>query len=488
MPGLPTPLSTGWSANQDPEILNEIIQELVSSENAPASYVRTPPGTPHPDQQQYPGYVFLTQKTVGHDKVIRYWTTPEFVLEDVYNWEVDYVNDSASHPIFVRRYKTRRDQYAELARESTLTGLWKITVTNPGSQYDPQNPPTVTIGGPGSGASAVALVNVDGTISFVRITAEGTGYVTAPPVTISASGGVTAIATATIQSQSCKLIKQTCQNFPEDDPRFALFLIETRVFQTFPGPTITQWQFQERIEKLVRIDKQLILKSLVPADPNAESLDAGVIIEYQDLTAVYSAKITTTIPTDFTWDDGGEDNDFVYEAFMNHRWPDEVREDPVIIVAATLTGAPSYAIDYGWQCVVTEGYSGPCRAVVRERYTFDPTNQAFIDDLPTPTSIFPRADTIWVATNADVGGQARADVLSFVIPLTLHGPLTITSTATQYLPPGYQFRQNIAATVPPGFESGDSIVVVSEPQRVGIGKLWAVRIITIYHPARVATP
>lgn len=487
MPADPTPLSTGWELNLSPEILDEAVTEIVDSENSPGSYVRLAPGTPHPNQELYPGLIFLTQKTLSHDKVQRYWTTPAYVAQDLYNYELDYVSDSPDHPIYVRRYKTRRDQYQALPVTTTLTGVWNVRIDNPGSGYDPDQPPTVTIAGTGSGALADALVNPDGTLSWIRIRAEGSGYTATPTVTIDApSAGVTATATATVQSTSCYLLKQQTNNFPEDDPRFALFLIETRLFHTLPGPVLTTWEFQERIDKYVKIEKQLILKSAVPADPNDAALDDGVTIEYQDLTARHSAKITTTIPADIAWENDGPD--FVYYGSIDFRFPDEVREDPVVIVAATITDAPSFAVDYGWQCTVTEGYSGPCKAKITERYTFDPTAQDFIDALPTPTSIFPRADTIWVATNASVGGQARADVVNFTIPLTLHGPLTITSTATEgfdYIPPGLRFRPTVPTTVPAGFNEGDSILKVSEPQRVGLGGLWLVRIIELFHPARV---
>lgn len=478
-----TPLNTAWELNLSPEILDSAIVEVVDSDNSPGSYQRIAPGTPHPNQELYPGYLFLTQKTASHDKVQQYWTTPGYTAQDLYNYELDYVSDSPDHPIYLRRYKTRRDQYQKLAAAATLTGIWKVKIDNPGSGYDPDQPPAVSFGGPGSGATGEALVNPNGTIAWIRIRSEGSGYTSAPTVTIAApSAGVTATATATVQGSACYLIKQTTQQFPEDDPRFSLFLIEVRVYQSLPGPTLTTWEFQERINAYVRIDKRLILKSTVPANPNATVLAKNITKEFQDITAIYSAEITTTIPADIAWENDGAD--FVYEGSIDYRFPDEVREDPVIIVAATLTDQPSFAVDYGWQCTVTEGYSGPCRAVITERHTFDPTNAAFIAALPTPTSIFPRADTFWVATNASVGGQARADVVNFTVPLSLHRTLTATSTATQYMPPQFQFREPIPATVPSGFEEGDSILKVTEPQRVGIGKLWLVRIIEIFHPAR----
>lgn len=488
------PLNTPYSANPVPEVLSDMLIELVDVENSPGIYGRLPPGTPYPDQQKFPGYIFLTQKTVSHNRVQRYWNTPAYYNEDVFNYDQDYVSDGADYPIYIRRYKTRRDLYTVLPRGATgtLSGVWLIRVDNPGTGYDPSDPPAVTIVGPGSGCTAVSLVNPDGTIQWIRITAEGTGYTAAPLVTIAAPpAGVQATATATIQATSCVLISQKSQAFPEDDPRFSLFVLETRLYQTFPGPTLTKWEYQNRIRQLVRIDKQLVLKSTVPADPNAVAQSAGVTVEYQDLTEVYSAKITTTIPTDFTWDNGGSANDFIYEGFVNHRFPDEIRgqaggddRDPTIIVAATLnSGGPSFAVDYGWDCKVTEGYAGPCRAVIKERYTFDPTNAAFIADLPTPTSVFPKAQTIYVATNAAVGDGATARVATFPIPLTLHPALEITTDPPS--PTGtYAFPNNVPATVPTGFNAGDTMVLVSEPQEMGVGDLWMVRIVTIYHPAR----
>jgi hypothetical protein len=359
-----------------PEVLDDMIVEVVDTEKSPGSYKRLSPGEPYPDQSKYAGYLFLAQKTLSHSKVQQYWTTPAFQNQDLYNYARDYVSDSPDHPIFLRTYKTRRDQYTTLAAEAVLTGLWQIKLTNAGSGYDPDSPPTVTIGGPGSAATAVALVNPDGTIAWIRITSEGSGYTTAPIITIAApTSGVTATATATVQGAACFLISQKTQNFPEDDPRFSLFLIETRVYQAFPGPVLSKWDLEPRLDTLVKVDKQLVLKSAVPANPNAAVLADNVTVEYQDLTARYSAKITTTITAGIAWENGGED--FVYQGFVSHRFPDQITEDPVVIAAYALS-SNQIAAAYGWDLKVEEGYSGPCQAEIRERYTFDPTNTAFI--------------------------------------------------------------------------------------------------------------
>lgn len=463
--------------------MSDMLVEVVDSENSPGTYRPLAAGAAYPDQSKYPGFIFLTQKPVSHDRVQRHWTTPAFYNQDITNWEEDYVSDSADHPVFVRRYKTRRDQYATLARGTgaTLSGVWLIKITNPGSGYSQETPPTVTIAGTGSGATAVALVNPDGTISWIRLTAEGSGYTATPNVTIAApSAGVQATAEATIQSTSCVLIKQQTNNFPEDDPRYALFLIETRVYQTFPGPVLTTWEYQPQLRTKVRIDKQLILKSTVPANPNSPADAAGVTIEYQDLTAVYSTKITTTIPSNIAWENDGPD--FTYEGFIEHRWPDEVRENPVIIVAGAASNT-AFAIDYGWDCRLVEGYSGPCRAIITERFTFDPSDSDFIAALPTPTSIFPETKTIYVKTYV-TGSITAASVQTFTVPLSLHPALTITSDLAPIGPPFFGFTQSVPATVPPGFDGGDSIYLISEPQQIGIGGLWRIRIAQIFYPLR----
>ena len=70
---------------------------------------------------------------------------------------------------------------------STITGdaVTSVTVTDGGAHYKVATPPTVTItGGGGSGATATATVSSTGIVNGVTITAGGTGYTSAPTVTI----------------------------------------------------------------------------------------------------------------------------------------------------------------------------------------------------------------------------------------------------------------------------------------------------------------
>ncbi len=77
---------------------------------------------------------------------------------------------------------------------SDPTGIESIAITNAGSGYDINKPPTVTFtGGGGSGAQATAVVGNNGAITQIVVTNSGTGYTSAPTVVI--SGNATATAT-----------------------------------------------------------------------------------------------------------------------------------------------------------------------------------------------------------------------------------------------------------------------------------------------------
>ena len=70
---------------------------------------------------------------------------------------------------------------------STITGdaVSAITITDGGAHYKVATPPSVTIsGGGGTGATATATVSSTGIVNGITITSGGSGYTTAPTVTI----------------------------------------------------------------------------------------------------------------------------------------------------------------------------------------------------------------------------------------------------------------------------------------------------------------
>ncbi len=73
------------------------------------------------------------------------------------------------------------------AATAAITGdaVSSFTITDGGEHYKSALPPTVTItGGGGSGATGTAVVSATGIVTGITITAGGTGYTSAPSVTI----------------------------------------------------------------------------------------------------------------------------------------------------------------------------------------------------------------------------------------------------------------------------------------------------------------
>ena len=76
-----------------------------------------------------------------------------------------------------------------------------VAVTNAGTGYT--SAPTVTLtGGGGTGAVAVAVVGADQTIIGINITAAGSGYTSAPTVAITGGGGANAAASSTLNTSA----------------------------------------------------------------------------------------------------------------------------------------------------------------------------------------------------------------------------------------------------------------------------------------------
>ena len=81
--------------------------------------------------------------------------------------------------------------------------LSEIIIQNPGSGYDPNNPPSISFyGGGGYGAQAIVGIATTGSIGPIIVTNSGQGYTVEPTVSISGpvSGGTTAVARAILNS------------------------------------------------------------------------------------------------------------------------------------------------------------------------------------------------------------------------------------------------------------------------------------------------
>jgi len=91
--------------------------------------------------------------------------------------------------------------YDILNNGGTADFVASATVAHAGNNYDPANPPAVTIsGGGGSGATAIAAVSTGGAVTEVIITNGGSNYSSTPSITIALppSGGNRALANAVL--------------------------------------------------------------------------------------------------------------------------------------------------------------------------------------------------------------------------------------------------------------------------------------------------
>lgn len=263
-----------WSLNPTPEIVDELVVEIVDRDRT--GYSRLAPGSAHPDRSKYPSTLLVDEKPVeGSDSLSRrYWST-QYSNQDLYNYGIQYSGESASHPIWARRYLIRRDQYAVDTYGSAFTGLYRIKVTAGGSDY--ASAPQVSFsGGGGSGATAVAIM--DGrSVAWVRITAEGTGYTSAPTVTFSGGGGSGATATAAVQG-AAKLVHEEVQELPADDPRRSLFVLVMKVWETIPGPAIVGTRVNSRGDTET-VTKQRVATGTATTDETLLQTESSVVPE-----------------------------------------------------------------------------------------------------------------------------------------------------------------------------------------------------------------
>jgi FtsP/CotA-like multicopper oxidase with cupredoxin domain len=93
------------------------------------------------------------------------------------------------------------DRFINLQLHQATSIVGSITVTNPGSGYT--SAPTVTItGGGGTGATAIPSINAAGGVAGITLLTVGSGYTSAPTVTITGGGGTGATATASVYQNS----------------------------------------------------------------------------------------------------------------------------------------------------------------------------------------------------------------------------------------------------------------------------------------------
>ena len=89
--------------------------------------------------------------------------------------------------------------------KKTFGAVTSISITDSGSNYDAERPPTITIAG-GGGSDASAAVVVDGSLTEIEVLTGGSDYTTSPLVSIVGGGGSGASATAIVTRGSVSRI------------------------------------------------------------------------------------------------------------------------------------------------------------------------------------------------------------------------------------------------------------------------------------------
>lgn len=172
------------------------------------------------------------------------------------SWVVSSVMDEYS-------FKFNVQGNATSTGEIITNGLVQcIYVDNGGSGYSSITPPTVVItGGGGSGATAVATV-LDGKVAFINVINKGTGYTSAPIISLSSNIGTGSTAQADLEFKFSMAINRfaheinpSISNFIPDGTKISAKL-DTKL-GNYPGGNITNYSNGNSIEFDINNTKKL---------------------------------------------------------------------------------------------------------------------------------------------------------------------------------------------------------------------------------------
>lgn len=248
------------------------------------------PGAVEPNATRFPRHFLTGMEELQGDEqqvevYLKYESAPAYPSgQNAWSFQLQYVSAGVAYPIFIRETVEPRP-YTAATRGAPLTAVTEIRVTNGGSAYT--SAPTVTIGGPGAGAAAIAHI-VGGVVARVELTAGGSAYVTVPAITFAGGGGAGVAATATIQSQGAKLVNEETR--PAEGVLAHDFVLVTRTYKTLPGPELTGQILDKRTGLIFQLKVQDVLASeaigVVPA--------GNISFEIQPVDTVQSRKSTVS--------------------------------------------------------------------------------------------------------------------------------------------------------------------------------------------------
>lgn len=303
-PSYPTP-------NREDVVVVEDV-DLAVHNSDPLDY-----GNPHPDQ---PTAILTFMSPVATNGVVTHW---RYVFanrrtgQEAYNYSLQYVAESKTHPIYIRSYFVHRDDYVAATRLAPLTAIIRAKLTSGGTGYT--STPAITFTGSGGGTGATAKVTRRrGILVGLTLTNGGSGYAGTITVAITGGGGSGATATASIQATTALLVSE--QLAPADPQLGSQFVQVTRVYKTLPGPELESWSqepggalkktiqqevaygqkpaavtgyvMSERIEARSSAEALRIIESLT--GPAGAALTAFPDVDVIDYREKPSVKVTTT--------------------------------------------------------------------------------------------------------------------------------------------------------------------------------------------------
>lgn len=423
------------------------INDLVVVEDIPirdGSYEPLLPGTPHPKNSTAKLVWQGTIKGNGHERnVRRIYATPR-EAQDAYNASLSFVSDDDGYPIYIRSYIEPRIGYTRATDLQPLRTLIGIQLTAGGSGYSSTTTVSIT-GGSGTGATAECEV-INGVIVAVWVTNGGSGYTSVPTVGFS-GGGSGATATALLQVNTALLIKEEAT--PAEGELSSLFLRVTRIYQTLPGPWLTQWITDERTGITIKVERREVARTSVSEPTNTlSSYPSGnatqrVITEFQPQTANVYVEIRSTFPSENTLAGLSQ----TLPVTEGHSFPNLLEDADYLWTAALDSGSGEViSFDVTLRTIIQPGYSGPCNGYLTEYYTYHPNSMvaALAAANRDITKIFTRAETIYAGLYSEASRTAK--IITFVIPETLRDAITF-STPT-YTGATIQAVSSLPATEP----------------------------------------
>jgi hypothetical protein len=330
------PFGKPESRLQTPNIFDLFVIEDVPIQAG--KFRRLPYKSPHPDYANN-GLVLVWQGPVkGENNQInarRVYATESDAPENWYNYAIKYSGDASTNPVFVRSYTTLRENYEPSVRGSRLTAVTNLRVTNKGSGYSIEAPPTIAItGGGGSGATAKAIVSADGKVVGLQLTAEGTGYTSNPTVAITGGGGTGAAASAFIQPVGAVLVKEELSKI-DDAQLESIFVRVNRIYEVLPGPWIPYSRWDDNLGPVQGLRRAVLITN----PPQASTSDVGTKTTYE----AREGSSIVAMETIETW--GRDPYQKRFEVEINDPTPEKFRGDvPNITTSKIEPGRPELPV------------------------------------------------------------------------------------------------------------------------------------------------